>query len=261
VDVVVEATGRFASGPAARGHLAGGAGRVVVTAPAPGADATLVRGVNDAAYDPAAHRVVSAASCTTNALAPVAKVLLERFGVRRGMAGTVHAYTNDQALLDSRHDDPRRGRAAAQNLVPTTSGAAALLGEVLPALAGRVLGSAVRAPVPAVSLAELVAETEVPSTAEEVNAALADAAGHGPLRGVLGYTERPLVSGDYRGDPRSAVVDGLLTAVVGGTLVKVCAWYDNEWGYACRVAELAARVAGAAAVGEEPMGRTTLRLG
>jgi len=237
VEVVVEATGHFTEAGRARAHLAAGARRVIITAPAKNEDVTLVVGVNHQAYDPSRHRIISNASCTTNCLAPVARVLHERLGIRRGLMSTVHAYTNDQRLLDMEHRDLRRARSAAASIVPTTTGAAQAVGAVLPELAGKLSGFAMRVPVADVSVLDLVAEVERPTTMEEVNAAFREAA-RGELAGILDYTEEPLVSIDFRGDPHSAVVDGLSTMVMDGTLVKVVAWYDNEWGYSCRVVDL-----------------------
>ncbi|MGB9885829.1 MAG: type I glyceraldehyde-3-phosphate dehydrogenase [Moorellales bacterium] len=237
VEVVVEATGYFTEAGRAQAHLQAGAKRVVITAPAKNEDATLVVGVNHHAYDPARHRIISSASCTTNCLAPVAKVLYQRFGLRRGLMATVHAFTNDQRLLDMEHRDLRRARSATVSIVPTTTGAARAIGTVLPELAGKLNGFAVRVPVTDVSLLDLVAEVDRPATVEEINSAFREAA-EGELAGVLAYTEEPLVSIDFKGDPRSAVVDGLSTMVMEDTLVKVVAWYDNEWGYSCRVVDL-----------------------
>ncbi|MGB9921009.1 MAG: type I glyceraldehyde-3-phosphate dehydrogenase [Moorellales bacterium] len=237
VEVVVEATGYFTEAGRAQAHLQAGAKRVVITAPAKNEDATLVVGVNHHAYDPARHRIISSASCTTNCLAPVAKVLYQRFGLRRGLMATVHAFTNDQRLLDMEHRDLRRARSATVSIVPTTTGAARAIGTVLPELAGKLNGFAVRVPVTDVSLLDLVAEVDRPATAEELNSAFREAA-EGELAGVLAYTEEPLVSIDLKGDPHSAVVDGLSTMVMEDTLVKVVAWYDNEWGYSCRVVDL-----------------------
>ncbi len=246
VQIVIEATGVFRDAdadPGARSHIThGGARKVIITAPAKNEDITVVLGVNFHMYDPEKHHVVSNASCTTNCLAPVAKVIHEAFGIVRGLMTTVHAYTNDQRILDLAHKDLRRARAAAVNMIPTTTGAAKALGKVLPELQGRFDGMAIRVPTSTVSLVDFVAEVEKATTVEEVNAAL-KAAAEGDLKGILGYSEEPLVSVDYKGDPRSAIVDALSTKVIGGHLVKVLAWYDNEWGYACRTADLAARLA------------------
>ncbi|WP_123930362.1 type I glyceraldehyde-3-phosphate dehydrogenase [Thermodesulfitimonas autotrophica] len=242
VEVVVEATGRFRNREGSARHLTAGAGRVIISAPAKDADLTVVMGVNEAVYDPEKHRVISSASCTTNCLAPVAKVLHARFGIVSGLVNTVHAYTNDQQLLDMPHRDPRRGRAAAASIIPTTTGAAQAIGLVLPELAGRLDGMALRVPVPNVSVVDLVAVLEREATAQEINAAFAAAAAT-ELRGILALCEEPLVSRDFVGDPHSAVVDGPSTMVVQGRTVRVLAWYDNEWGYANRVLDLAAYLA------------------
>ncbi len=245
VDIVIEATGMFrdaAADPGARSHIThGGARKVIITAPAKNEDLTVVLGVNFHQYDPEKHHVISNASCTTNCLAPVAKVLHERFGIVRGLMTTVHAYTNDQRILDLAHRDLRRARAAAINIIPTTTGAAKAIGKVMPELQGRMDGMAIRVPTSTVSIVDLVVEVEKPTTVDEVNAAFREAA-EGELRGILGYSEEPLVSMDYKGDDRSAIVDAGLTRVIEGRLVKVLAWYDNEWAYACRVADLAAKL-------------------
>ncbi len=246
VEIVIEATGVFRDAnkePGPWSHIrSGGAKKVIITAPAKGEDLTVVLGVNHRLYDPARHHVVSNASCTTNCLAPVAKVIHETFGVVQGLMTTIHSYTNDQRILDLAHRDMRRARAAAVNMIPTTTGAAKALGKVMPELQGKFDGMAVRVPTPTVSLVDFVAQVEKPTSVEEVNAAL-KAAAEGPLQGILGYSEEPLVSVDYKGDSRSSIVDALSTRVIGGTLVKVVAWYDNEWGYACRTADLAALMA------------------
>ncbi len=246
VDIVIEATGVFRDAdadPGARSHIThGGAKKVIITAPAKNEDLTVVLGVNFHMYDPAKHHVVSNASCTTNCLAPVAKVIHEHFGIVRGLMTTVHAYTNDQRILDLAHRDLRRARAAAINMIPTTTGAAKALGKVLPELQGKFDGMAIRVPTSTVSIVDFVAEVEKEVSVESVNAAL-KAAAEGELKGILGYSEEPLVSVDYKGDPRSSIVDALSTRVIGGHLVKVLAWYDNEWGYACRTADLAALMA------------------
>lgn len=242
VEVVVEATGRFRNREGGARHLTAGAERVIISAPAKDADLTVVVGVNEAMYDPGKHRVISSASCTTNCLAPVAKVLHARFGIASGLVNTVHAYTNDQQLLDMPHRDPRRGRAAAASIIPTTTGAAQAIGLVLPELAGRLDGVALRVPVPNVSVVALVAVLEREATAQEINAAFAAAAAN-ELRGILALCEESLVSCDFIGDPHSAVVDGPSTMVVQGRTAQVLAWYDNEWGYANRVLDLAAYMA------------------
>ena len=245
VDVVIESTGRFRTRAGARGHLDAGARKVIITAPAKGdeaVDADLVLGVNfDDVYDPDRHHIVTNASCTTNCLAPVAKVLHETVGIRHGLMTTVHAYTADQNLLDGPHKDLRRARAAGINMVPTSTGAAKALGLVIPELQGRLHGYAVRVPLPTGSLIDLTVESERPTTAEEVNAAFANRADRGALEGILAYSEEPLVATDVVGSDYSAVFDAPLTAVIDGTQVKVVAWYDNEWGYSTRLVELAER--------------------
>ncbi len=243
VDIAIESTGLFTDAEKARAHLTAGAKRVIITAPARGEDITIVLGVNQERYDPARHRIISNASCTTNCLAPVAKVLHENFGIVKALMTTVHAYTNDQRLLDQVHGrDLRRARAAAINIVPTTTGAARAVALVIPELQGKFHGVAMRVPVSTVSIIDLVAEVSRAVTAEEVNAALKRAA-EGPLKGILQYTEEHLVSSDFKGNPHSAIVDADMTMVMGGNMVKVFAWYDNEWGYSCRVADLAAYIA------------------
>ena len=237
VDVVVESTGLFARRDDAAKHLAAGARKVIITAPAKGPDLTVVLGVNDERYDPAAHHIVSNASCTTNCLAPVAKVLHDGFGLRRGWMTTVHAYTNDQRLLDLPHKDLRRARAAGVSMIPTTTGAAVAVGEVLPALKGRLDGIAMRVPTPNVSVVDLVAEVDGSTTAEAVNEAFA-AAEAGRLKGILHLSAAPLVSIDFRGNPHSSIVDASYTRVMEGDFVKVLSWYDNEWGYSSRCVEL-----------------------
>jgi len=253
VDVVIEATGRFRTRADAERHLAAGARKVILSAPAKGSepvDANLVLGVNfHEVYDPDRHHIVTNASCTTNCLAPVAKVLHEGVGIRHGLMTTVHAYTADQRLLDAPHKDMRRARAAGVNLVPTSTGAAKALGLVIPELAGRLNGFAVRVPIPTGSLVDLTIEAERSTTAEEVNAMVAERASTAPLAGILAYSEEPLVSSDIIGDPHSAVFDAPMTTVAGGTQVKVVAWYDNEWGYANRLVELAALVLAPVPVG------------
>ncbi len=241
VDVVIESTGFFTERDAAAAHLAGGAKKVIISAPAKGPDITVCLGVNDGEYDAAKHHVISNASCTTNCLSPVAKVLLDNFGLERGFMTTCHAYTNDQRILDLPHSDLRRARAAALSIIPTSTGAAKAIGEVLPALKGKLDGLAFRVPVPNGSVVDLTCEVSKATSVDEVNAAFRAAAESGPLKGILGYTEDPIVSRDIIGDRRSSVVDGPLT-MVNGTTVKVVSWYDNEWGYSCRVVELAARV-------------------
>jgi glyceraldehyde 3-phosphate dehydrogenase len=242
VDVVVEATGVFRDRASASKHLEAGARKVIITAPGKDPDVTLVLGVNEQVYDPARHHVISNASCTTNCLAPVAKVLLDEFGLKRGFASTVHAYTNDQPIHDFPHKDLRRARAGALSMIPTTTGAATAVGLVLPALKGKLDGLAIRVPIANVSLVDLVAELEWLATAEAVNAAFRKAA-MGPLKGILDVTDQPLVSVDFNGNAHSAIVDLPSTAVVEGSLVKILAWYDNEWGYACRVRDLVRHIA------------------
>jgi glyceraldehyde 3-phosphate dehydrogenase len=242
VDVVIESTGRFRTRADAEKHLAAGARKVIVSAPAKEPDVTVALGVNFETYDPDLHHVVSNASCTTNCLAPVAKVLHQGLGIRHGLMTTVHAYTSDQQLLDGPHKDYRRARAAAANLVPTSTGAAKALGLVVPELAGKLHGFAVRVPVPTGSLVDLTVELERATSADEVNALFAERADHDELTGILHYSEAPLVSSDIVKSPFSAVFDAPLTTVVDGTLVKVVAWYDNEWGYSNRLVELAQRV-------------------
>ncbi len=242
IDVVVESTGLFTDADQAQGHIKAGARKVVISAPAKNEDVAIVLGVNDSAYDPEKHAIVSNASCTTNCLAPVAKVLLDNFGIRRGMMTTVHSYTNDQVVLDGPHKDPRRARAAAQNIIPTSTGAAKAVALVIPELQGRFDGLSLRVPTPTVSIIDFVIETEKTADVESVNNAFRAAAQSEQMQGILGYSDEPLVSSDFRGDSRSAVVDGLSTMALDGNLVKVLAWYDNEWAYACRVAEVVALI-------------------
>ena len=237
VDLVFESTGRFTNREDAAKHTQGGAKRVVITAPAKKPDLTVVMGVNHEQYDPAKHQIISNASCTTNCLAPVAKVLDESFGIQRGWMTTVHAYTNDQQLLDLPHKDLRRARAAALSIIPTTTGAASAVGEVLPQLKGKLDGIALRVPTPNVSVVDLNALVTKPATAETVNAAF-KAAADGPLKGIMEYVTAPLVSIDFRGNPHSASVDAAYTKVMGNDFVKVMAWYDNEWGYSSRCVDL-----------------------
>jgi len=243
VDVVIESTGRLRAREDAAGHLRAGARKVIISAPAKGPDVTVALGVNfEEAYDPDVHDVISNASCTTNCLAPVAKVLHEGVGIRHGLMTTVHAYTGDQCLLDGPHTDLRRARAAAANLVPTSTGAAKALGLVVPELAGKLHGFAVRVPVPTGSLVDLTVETERPTSVEEVNALFGEQADAGRLAGILRYSEEPLVSSDIVKSAYSSIFDAPLTCVLDGTQVKVVAWYDNEWGYSNRLVELAQRV-------------------
>ncbi|MFZ3590141.1 type I glyceraldehyde-3-phosphate dehydrogenase [Bacillus sp. DJP31] len=238
VDIVVESTGRFTSREDAAKHLEAGAKKVIISAPASNEDITIVMGVNEDKYDAANHHVLSNASCTTNCLAPFAKVLNDKFGIKRGMMTTVHSYTNDQQILDLPHKDYRRARAAAENIIPTTTGAAKAVSLVLPELKGKLNGMAMRVPTPNVSLVDLVAELEKSVTAEEINAAFKEAA-EGNLKGILAYSEEPLVSGDYNGNPHSSTIDALSTMVIEGNLVKIISWYDNESGYSHRVIDLA----------------------
>jgi glyceraldehyde 3-phosphate dehydrogenase len=242
VDLVIESTGRFTGADQARGHIEAGARKVVISAPAKGEDVTIVLGVNEEIYDPATHHIISNASCTTNCLAPVVKVILDNFGIVTGMMTTVHSYTGDQVLLDGPHKDPRRARAAALNIVPTTTGAAKALSLVVPEVKGKLDGFSLRVPTPTVSIIDFVATTEQSVTVESVNAAFKTASESDALFGILGYSEEPLVSTDYKQDPRSSIIDALSTMVLGENMVKVIAWYDNEWGYSCRVADLVALI-------------------
>ncbi|HXW55436.1 MAG TPA: type I glyceraldehyde-3-phosphate dehydrogenase [Candidatus Cybelea sp.] len=235
--IVVESTGLFTTGADARKHIRGPVKKVLISAPATDPDATIVLGVNEKTYDPAKHHVVSNASCTTNCLAPVAKVIQDNFGITIGTMTTIHSYTNDQKLLDLPHKDLRRSRAAAISMIPTSTGAAKALHLVIPELKGKLDGYAMRVPTPNVSVVDLTVITDKPVTAEAVNAALRRAA-EGPMKGILGYTEEELVSVDFRGDPRSSIVDAGYTRVVGSNCLKVLSWYDNEWGYSCRCRDL-----------------------
>jgi len=236
-DVVVESTGKFTDAKDAGKHLKGSVKKVIISAPAKNEDVTIVLGVNDSAYDKSKHHIVSNASCTTNCLAPVAKVLHESFGIDKGSMTTIHSYTNDQNVLDFPHKDLRRARAAALNMIPTTTGAAKAISLVIPELKGKLDGYSMRVPTPDVSAVDLVVVTKKDTTAAEVNAAL-KAAADGPLKGILGYTADPVVSTDMLHNPNSSIVDSLMTTVLGGNLVKVLAWYDNEWGYSVRVVDL-----------------------
>jgi glyceraldehyde 3-phosphate dehydrogenase len=242
VDLVIESTGRFTDAEKASAHIEAGAKKVIISAPAKGEDATIVLGVNESIYDPANHNIISNASCTTNCLAPVVKVILDTFGIETGMMTTVHSYTADQVLQDGPHKDLRRARSAAQNIVPTTTGAAKAMSIVIPEVEGKLDGFSLRVPTPTVSIIDFVAVTEKPVTIESVNAAFKAASESDEMFGILGYSEEPLVSSDYRQDPRSSIVDALSTNVLGERMVKVVAWYDNEWGYSCRIADLAALV-------------------
>jgi glyceraldehyde 3-phosphate dehydrogenase len=243
VQVVVESTGRFTNKEAAEVHVTkGGAKKVIISAPAKNEDITIVMGVNEDKYDPAKHTVISNASCTTNCLAPFAKVIHEKFGIKRGLMTTVHSYTNDQQILDLPHKDLRRARAAALSIIPTTTGAAKAVALVLPELKGKLNGFAMRVPTPNVSVVDLVADLEKDVTVEEVNAALKEAA-EGPLKGILAYCDKPLVSKDFNGNPHSSIIDALSTMVIEGNMVKIVSWYDNEWGYSNRVVDLVAYIA------------------
>lgn len=237
VDIVVESTGRFTEKSKAMAHVTAGAKKVIISAPGKNEDITIVMGVNQDKYDPANHQVISNASCTTNCLAPFAKVLHEKFGIKSGLMTTVHAYTNDQNILDLPHKDLRRARAAGMSIIPTTTGAAKAVALVLPELKGKLNGFALRVPTPNVSITDLVAQLEKPATAEAVNAALKEAA-NGELKGILAFAEEELVSKDYNGNSHSSIVDGPSTMMVGDNLVKVVSWYDNEWGYSNRVVDL-----------------------
>jgi glyceraldehyde 3-phosphate dehydrogenase len=242
VDIVVESTGIFTDAEKARAHLDAGARKVIISAPAKGEDVTIVLGVNDATYDPAAHHIISNASCTTNCLAPAAKVVQDTFGISYGLMNTIHSYTNDQRILDVAHKDPRRARAAGQNIIPTTTGAARALALVIPELKGKFDGFSLRVPTPTVSVVDFTAQLETDASAEAINDAFR-AAAEGPMKGILGVSDEPLVSTDFRGDVRSSIVDSASTMVIGNRMAKVIAWYDNEWGYSCRVADLVAMVA------------------
>jgi len=249
VDIVIEGTGVFTDKqgkdgkPGAEDHITrAGAKKVIITAPAKNEDLTVVLGVNEGMYNPAKHHIISNASCTTNCLAPAAKVVHDEFVIKRGMMTTIHSYTNDQRILDFGHRDLRRARAAALNIIPTTTGAAKAVALVIPELKGKFDGYSLRVPTPTVSVVDFVAEVEKPTTAEEVNAALKKAS-EGSMKGILGFEPRPLVSMDFKGDSRSSIIDADLTQVMGGTMLKVVAWYDNEWGYSCRTADLAAILA------------------
>ncbi|WP_106769355.1 type I glyceraldehyde-3-phosphate dehydrogenase [Paenibacillus faecalis] len=242
VEIVVESTGIFTAKEKAEAHLKGGAKKVIISAPASNEDITIVMGVNEDKYDPANHNVISNASCTTNCLAPFAKVLDENFGIVKGMMTTVHSYTNDQQVLDLPHKDLRRARAAAENIIPSTTGAAKAVSLVLPQLKGKLNGMAMRVPTKNVSVTDLVIETAKPVTKEDVNNAL-KAAANGPLKGIMNYSEEPLVSSDYNTDPASSTIDSLSTMVVGDNMVKVVSWYDNEWGYSNRVVDLVVYIA------------------
>lgn len=243
-EIVIEATGFFTDREKAAVHISsGGAKRVIISAPGKNDDLTIVLGVNDGQYDPQKHHVVSNGSCTTNGLAPAAQVLHQYFGIEHGLMNTTHAYTNSQALHDQPEKDLRGARAAALSIVPYSSGAAKALGKVIPELEGRLTGYSLRVPVPVVSIVDLTVTLKRDVTADEVNNAFREAAAAGPLQGILGYSDEPLVSSDYQGDPRSSIIDGLSTLVIGGNMVKILAWYDNEWGFSNRLVELAALIA------------------
>jgi glyceraldehyde 3-phosphate dehydrogenase len=243
VQIVVESTGLFTKAEKASAHMQGGAKKVIITAPAKGEDLTVVLGVNEKTYDPKKHHIISNASCTTNCIAPVVKVLNDTFGVEKGLMSTIHAYTNDQRILDQVHSDLRRARAAAMNIIPTTTGAAKAVTVVIPELARKIHGMAYRIPTPTVSVVDFVADLGREVTADDVNTALKKAS-EGQLKGILGYCEEELVSIDFKGNPLSSIVDAPSTMVIGGNMVKVLAWYDNEWAYACRVADLLSFIAG-----------------
>jgi glyceraldehyde 3-phosphate dehydrogenase len=242
VDVVLESTGLFTDAEKARAHLDAGARKVIISAPARNEDVTIVLGVNEKVYDPQKHNIISNASCTTNCLAPAAKVVHDTFGIRRGLMNTIHSYTNDQRILDVAHKDPRRARSAGQNIIPTTTGAAKALALVIPDLKGRFDGFSLRVPTPTVSVVDFTAELERDATVESVNDAFRRAE-EGDLKGILGVSDEPLVSTDFRGDSRSSIIDSQSTMVLEGRMVKVISWYDNEWGYSCRVADVIRYVA------------------
>jgi len=243
IDVVIESTGLFTDAQKAQAHFQGGAKKVLISAPAKNEDITIVMGVNEDKYDARKHNVISNASCTTNCIAPVVKVLQDTFGIKRGMMSTIHAYTNDQRLLDTFHKDLRRARSAATNVVPTTTGAAKAISLVMPELKGKLDGVAFRVPVPTVSLCDLVAELNKPTSVAEINDAM-KAAANGKLKGILEYSPLPLVSSDFKGNQHSSIFDALSTMVIEGNMIKVLSWYDNEWGYSCRLADLALYVIG-----------------
>ncbi|MBI2854143.1 MAG: type I glyceraldehyde-3-phosphate dehydrogenase [Chloroflexi bacterium] len=242
VQIVIESTGLFTDASKAAAHLKGGAKKVIISAPAKGEDATLLMGINNTTYDPTKHNVVSNASCTTNGIAPLIKVLHEKYGIARGLMSTIHAYTNDQRILDTVHKDLRRARAAAANVIPTSTGAASMMSVVFPDLKGKLHGIAFRVPVPTVSVVDFTADLRKSVTVDELNKAFRDAAA-GPLKGILQYSDEPLVSSDFKGNSHSSIFDALSTMVIDGTMVKVISWYDNEWGYSCRLGDLAAFIA------------------
>lgn len=243
VDIVIESTGFFTDADKAKAHLNAGAKTVVISAPAKGEDITVCMGINEEKYDPSKHKIVSNASCTTNCLAPLSKVLVESFGIKRGLMTTIHSYTNDQVVQDSPHKDLRRGRAAAQSMIVTSTGAAKAIGLVVPELKGKLNGIAIRVPTPDVSLVDLTVELEKPATREEINAAYKKAAATEKLSRYFQYTEEPLVSRDFIGNPKSCIIDALSTEVIDGNFAKVFGWYDNEWGYSNRVVDLVAYIA------------------
>jgi len=242
VEIVIESTGLFTEASKAAAHMNGGAKKVLISAPAKGEDLTVVLGVNENEYDPAKHNIISNASCTTNCIAPVVKVLNDNFGVTKALMSTIHAYTNDQKILDQAHKDLRRARTAAMNIIPTTTGAAKAVTQVIPALVGKIHGMAYRVPTSTVSVVDLVADLDKDVTVEDINNAL-KAAANGALKGILEYCDEPLVSIDFKGNPASSIVDSLSTMVIAGNMVKVLSWYDNEWGYSNRMADLAAFIA------------------
>jgi len=242
VDIVLESTGLFTDADKAAAHITAGAKKVIISAPAKGEDITIVLGVNEGRYDAEKHHIISNASCTTNCLAPAAKVVHDLLTIERGLMNTIHSYTNDQRILDVAHKDPRRARAAGQNIIPTTTGAAKALALVIPDLKGKFDGFSLRVPTPTVSVVDFTADVSRPTSVEELNDAFRTAAA-GPLKGILGVSDEPLVSTDFRGDNRSSIIDAESTMVLGGTMVKVISWYDNEWGYSCRVADLIGFVA------------------
>jgi glyceraldehyde 3-phosphate dehydrogenase len=242
VDIVLESTGLFTEAEKAKAHLDAGAQKVIISAPAKNEDITIVLGVNEARYDPASHHIISNASCTTNCLAPAAKVVHDLLGIERGLMNTIHSYTNDQRILDVAHKDPRRARAAGLNIIPTTTGAAKALALVIPDLKGKFDGFSLRVPTPTVSVVDFTADVSRETSVAALNDAFREAAA-GPMQGILGVSDEPLVSTDFRGDSRSSIIDADSTMVLGGTMVKVISWYDNEWGYSCRVADLIGYVA------------------
>ncbi|HEY7024553.1 MAG TPA: type I glyceraldehyde-3-phosphate dehydrogenase [Candidatus Limnocylindrales bacterium] len=242
VDIVLESTGKFRDPDQARAHLDGGARKVIISAPASAADFTVVLGVNEHLYDPETQHIISNGSCTTNCLVPAVKVVHDLVTIERGLMNTVHSYTSSQRLLDTAHKDPRRARAAAQNIIPTTSGATRTLGVVMPELDGKFDGFSLRVPTPTVSIVDFTADVARATSVEELNAAFGSAEA-GPMKGILGVSDEPLVSSDFRGDSRSSIIDSKMTMVTGGTMVKVLAWYDNEWGFSCRIADLVGLIA------------------